>query len=548
MEESAEKTISFKIRKPALIATIIILLAFFFLEAQVTLNSPIVFGDEGFHAEMAVWMASHLEYPKWVPFEITPQIMTGYWRTPFWNTLQASFFLLSGNSEAALKIMTPLISLLSGLAVYLLVKRLYNPNIGFFASIIAFALPSILTYSVLLYYSIVTVFYFVLFFFTFVLAERLQSTKYLYLSAFFAFLALMSDRVAIVAYFIIFVAFLYRIVKKDGIKLMSKKYGPIFFILIVLLVPYFVRNLALYDAPVCFTLPIINRYFQLWNVNGCNVDTLNSQLSFAGQAIPTGTEQTVVNLGITNYLDFAYGNDFLINIFVLGVVAGLILLILKRDDILLPVAIVLLSIIGLFVSSSERAEDLSRFTLIFAPILALLAAVFWDELYNSIKRYQKYLVLGVFVFIIILSYNNLVQKLPSLASIKQFSPTFFQACNWIKQNTPADTTTYTIWGHNAAYNCNRNIATNIPDVVLAPNVSYELNVLKQNDINYIFIQKFSIDTQNRGYADNYPLNFITMLVSNNQTFQNVYENGPDLNTCLQQGGCDGEIVYKVNLS
>ena len=90
------------------------------------------------------------------------------------------------------------------------------------------------------------------------------------------------------------------------------------------------------------------------------------------------------------------------------------------------------------------------------------------------------------------------------------------------------------------------MATNIADVLLAPNVSYELEVLKENDISYIFVQKFSIDPQNRGYAGNYPLNFISMLEDNQQYFEKVYENGPDLNQCLQQGGCDGAIVYKVN--
>lgn len=543
-----ENTVSFKIKKPALILTVVLLMVFFLLEVQVTLNSPIVFGDEGFHAEMAVWMAQHLEYPKWVPFEITPQIMTGYWRPPMWNTLQASFLLIFGGNGAVLKIMTPLISFFLGLAVYLLVKRLYNSNIAFFASIISIALPSMITYSVLLYYSMLSIFYFVLFFFTFVLAEKSGNRKYLYLSWFFAFLSFMTNEVNLVAYFIVFVMFVYQMAKDHRLLPALRKYGPLFVILILLVMPYFARNISLYNAPVCFTLPIINRYVQLWNTNGCSVDNFKSELSFAGQAIPTGTEQTVVNLGIANYLDFAYGNDFLVNLFILGIAGGLILLILKRDGMILPIGIVLLSIIALFIGASERSEDLSRYTLIFAPVLALTASVFWDELYASIKKYQKYVAIGVFIFMILLSYNNLAQKLPALSSVKQFSPTFLQACDWIKANTPANATVYTIWGHNAAYNCDRNIATNIPDVVLAPNVSYELNVLKQNDINYIFIQKFSIDAQNRGYADNYPLTYVQTLQSNPQYFVNVYENGPDLNTCLQQGGCDGEIVYMLNVS
>ncbi|TAL48586.1 hypothetical protein EPN87_00205 [archaeon] len=541
-----DKTVSFKVRKPALIATLVILLAFFIMELQVSMISPIVFGDEGFHAEMAVWMASHLDYPKWVPFEATPQIMTGYWRPPMWNTLQASFLLFSGMSEIALKIMTPLISLLIGLSVYLFVRKLYNPNMGLLASVITVALPSMVTYSVLLYYSMLSVFYFTLFFFTFVLSEKLGNRKYFYLSGVFAFLALMTNQVALGAYALVFVMLLYEVAKDGKLKLALWKYGPLLAIMIALLAPYIIRNIALYNAPACFTLPMINRYFKMWNVEGCDVNNMASQASFVGQAIPTGTEQTVINLGIVSYLDFAYGNNFIVNVFILSVAAGVVILFARKERLSLPIGMILLMLVVLFISTYERSEDLSRYTLMFAPMLALSASVFWDELYVLVRKYQKHVALVIFVFVIFLAYTNLQQKLPTMNTIKQFSPAFFEACDWIKDNTPENARLYTVWGHNAVYNCRRNMATNMPDVLLAPNASYELKVLKENDINYIFVQKFSIDPQNRGYAGNYPLSFIQMLDSNSQTFVKVYENGPELSQCLQQGGCDGTIVYKVN--
>ena len=149
----------------------------------------------------------------------------------------------------------------------------------------------------------------------------------------------------------------------------------------------------------------------------------------------------------------------------------------------------------------------------------------------------------------ILSYQNLSTKLATMEQVKQFSPFFFQACDWVNQNLPQNITLYTVWDHRAIYNCQRNAIAQgaVPDIALSNDINVSLKAAKENNIDYIFIQKFSIDSQNRNIGEMYNLNFINFLENNNKTFTKVYENGPDMQQCLQQGGCDGSLIYRINI-
>jgi hypothetical protein len=142
-------------------------------------------------------------------------------------------------------------------------------------------------------------------------------------------------------------------------------------------------------------------------------------------------------------------------------------------------------------------------------------------------------------------------KLTGMAQVKQFSPTFFEACNWVKKNTTENTTLYTVWGHRAIYNCQRNaVGTSaVPDLALSKDANYTVKVAKDNGVTHFFIQKFSIDPQNQHLAERYDWEFVQFLENNPEHFQKVYENGIPIGQCVQywQRGvaCDGNIVYKI---
>ena len=153
----------------------------------------------------------------------------------------------------------------------------------------------------------------------------------------------------------------------------------------------------------------------------------------------------------------------------------------------------------LFPFIAERAEDTARHSLSWVFLIGIISASFFSEVYRTIKKYNKYIAITVFIVVMILSYQNLSTKLATMEQVKQFSPFFFQACDWVNQNLPQNITLYTVWDHRAIYNCQRNAIAQgaVPDIALSNDINVSLKAAKENNIDYIFIQKFSIDSQNR---------------------------------------------------
>jgi hypothetical protein len=249
-----------------------------------------------------------------------------------------------------------------------------------------------------------------------------------------------------------------------------------------------------------------------------------------------------------NYLNFTYGNSIWLigNFVVFATLCGLFLILSKRERSDIFILMMLFILLLVFNYFTPRAEDAARYSLAWAPFIALVAGKWFSEIYEFIKKYQKYIALIVFVFVIVLSYINLREKLDIMAKVKQFSPAFFEACNWIKENTPKNAVISTFWSSRAIYNCQRNSPGAPADLRLSNDVNYTLSVAKEFGITHIFIQKFSIDTQNKHLRESFDLDFVNLLENNPKYFKKVYENGPSLQQCLQQGGCDGNIVYEIN--
>jgi 4-amino-4-deoxy-L-arabinose transferase-like glycosyltransferase len=539
----AEKEITLEIKNPALIALLIFCGVILFLELQVTFSTPISFGDEGIQTGIAQYIGKEKEYPVFDVWENTKLNYGGNVRPLLFNILEGSLFFIFGvNNDMPIRILTPFISVLTGIVVFLLSKRLYNEKVGFVAAILAITIPSIVTYSVTFYTDVLYTFFATLFFLLFLLAIKEKNRKYLILSGIFGGLAFLTDLSGLAIYIFIFLAILYGVIKKKLRLGLIKEYSILILLLILIPSAFLLRNLYYFNNPLCNGgIPILNK---IWSIEKCSVNNFESKYQFSGRVEQTGTEQNVYTIGITNYLNFAYGNLWLV---ILGFFVGLIILLTKRNKTSDLMIIYFIVFLGLFYISTGRAEDTARNTLGWVPIIALVSAIFFGEAYDFIKKYQKYIALIVFIVVIWFGYQNFKEKLDTMVSVKRFSPTFFEACNWIKANTPQNSTLYTVWAHRAVYNCQRTaVATSrIPDISLSRDVDYTVDVTKQNGITYIFAQKFSIDYQDRHLSENYDWSYIQFLENNTEHFKKVYENGPSLDQCLQAGGCDGNIVYQI---
>lgn len=195
----------------------------------------------------------------------------------------------------------------------------------------------------------------------------------------------------------------------------------------------------------------------------------------------------------------------------------------------------------------QRSEDIARYLILSAFTVPLISAVFIDSFLESIKKYWKFFPLIIIGIIIIISWINFKGKLDVMAKVTQFSPAFFQACDFIRNNTEKDARFLTLWAPPTAYNCERVAkweSKHLPDIVLSQNLTVVLNGLKAQNISYIFIQKFALSQI--PYQASIPVSFVQFLENNPKYFENIYENGPKLQECIARGGCDGTIVYRIN--
>jgi hypothetical protein len=375
-----------------------------------------------------------------------------------------------------------------------------------------------------------------LFFLLFLLAIKENNKKYLILSGVFGAFALLTKIPSLAVYAFVFLAFFYQLFKEKKFYSLFKMYLPLVVTMILIPASWLIRNYHYYNNPTCYSTPFIN----LFDTKGCAINEFQEKYQFAGRTEQTGTEQSVYRIGIMNYLNFAYGILWFV---VLAFFCGLFILLIKRDLANDFIIILLILYSLLFYLTTGRAEDTARYTLGWVPVIALVSAMWLGEVYEFIKKYQKYLALIVFIFVLATGFMNMSEKLSIMKQVKRFSPLFFEACDWIKQNTPKDSLIMTVWAHRAVYNCQRNSAGNMADIALSKDLNYTLSVAKQHGITHLFIQKFSLSTQ--PLEERYTVDFVQFLENNPEHFKKIFENGPPLQQCIQQGGCDGNIVYEI---
>ncbi len=507
------------------------------LQAKVIYEKPIVFGDEGFHAGLSRYMAKTLDFP--AVWEFVGNQLTGfsvYHRPPLWNLLLSSFYLIGGEFLAKSSLI--LIAFLIGLSVFCLISKLFDPTTGLFSAILCLTAPSAVTYAVLFYTDYLFLLFTSMFLFTFLLYQKEKKPIYLYFSFIFSSLCFLTKAPGFAYPVFLFLMWLIELIKKNFSSF--KPYLFSFIILFLIISGYLIRNFYYFKAPLCYS-----HFKKLFPENLCGHKKFKGSYKFAGRTEKVGTEQNVFSLGLINYLDFAYGNIWLIPFLFLS---GLFLLSNKKS-FLIPTILFLLIYFYIFLISTARAEDTARYTLGCLPLISLIASLFLSKLVKK-DEYEYFIFIAIFSLVLAISFQNFYQKLKTMALVKTFSPSFFEACDWVKKNLPSDSRLLTIWAYRALYNCERKSGGQIADISLSNNLTLVLDLLKKANYTHIFIQKFSIDPNNKHLVEKYDLNFVEFLESHPEKFVKVFENGPSLEQCkkLWRVGlsCDGNIIYEVN--
>ena len=532
----AEEKIVLEFRNIVLIALLVILTAFFVLELQITVPSPVTFGDEAFHTGMARYIAQEKDYPKWVTISGTEFGRQNFAKPALVHLLEAGFFLVFGFNEIIVKFLFPFISFLTTIVIYIFVKRLFSAKVGLLAAIIFITIPSVVTYAVTFYAEGLVTFYFALAALLFIYSMKTGSKKYLILIGIFAAFAFLTEVSSVNLIIFILLAALYGLMQKHNFTI--SKYVTIFAVFFVITAGFFIRNLSLYGAPECY-LPFTDK---LYSKSGCNYGITIKEQVYQYQSITGGggSDDSVYKIGILNYLDFAYGNLWLVSF---GLFGGVLISLFRRDLPTTLLLLIILTILPYFPFTAARAEDAARNLLAWTPFIAIFAGIYFGRLYEFLESYQKYIPVVIVVLVLVIGFLNFSTKAATMKQVKRFSPAFFEACDWVKKNLPKDSVLATVWVYRAAYSCERTTVGNLPDIFISKNLTLIEKNAKDVGITHLFIQKFSLSDQL--ISEKYLIDSVLMFDNDTEHFKKVYENGPALKDCIQAGGCDGNIIYEL---
>ena len=486
----------------------------YILYLSISLTRPIIFGDEGFHAAVSKLMRDDATYHKWYPlFYDTADAKGGFVRPPLLYMI-FSGFALAGWNEFIIKMVIPLFSVLTALLLFLWIRDLVSAEAGLFAAFLFLMIPSQVTYAVLFYSDglfLLMVMASLLFFHKFIKTEK---PIFLTLTAVFTSLSLLTKTSGpIMLLFLLLYPFMTTERKKflmAGLKVLI--------VVFILMTPWFVRNFALYGSPTCDNFPIVPGFF---SSAGCNFGAPEqSSQEFSGRAAEVGSEAELIKFGLLNFFAFSYGNPLLI----LLLVGGIALCVINRNNYFSVPLVFLLSSLVLFKFATGRVEDAARYVLPVVIPVSVVAAIYASKLISFEKKHFKYAgIIIILIFAALVAQPGLA-KVSVMSSVKQFSPAFVEANQWLKLNTAKDSVVLSLWTAATVYHSERRAMWSVAelgDILLTNTDEKVLPPLKKHGVNYILVAKFSISDQ--AYQQTYPIQFVNYLQSSNH-FKNVFEN------------------------
>ncbi len=504
---------------------LVLAIAFFYLSVSVTISNPIAFGDEGYHAGMAKKIAETLEIPL---YEKSTAVYSGaYFRPPYPHLLYAGEFVAFGLNEFLFKLFIPVFGVLGALVIFLFVKKAYSREAALASGILFLALPSLITYNVLVYSDSVLVFLFACFLYGFEKYRQERTLRMLVFTGVVAGLFALSKITGLLIYPAIVLLWLLEPERKKH----AKDFAVLFLIALTIGTSFQVRELLAYGG-LC--QPLIPQNAKC-SLGDAPTNLIYSEKSFSGYLEQVSTNVSLFGFGVLNFVNFAYGA---FAFFLL--IAGLAMMYDRKgqSDKMLFWLFFLVAVPLFLLSYKTRVEDMSRYVLPVAVLIAAIAGEYFSELCDLFRhrpgKYAAYFaILALVTLFVYFTIPVALEKINTMSQVKQFSPAYIEAMKWIKDNTPQDAFFLNLWGTPAIYNSERTSVWHMPeqgDIMLSNNDSIVIPLLERNNITYIVVTKFSIS--NEKLLTVYPASFVNYLASSKH-FEKVYENSDT-------------IIYKVN--
>ncbi len=467
---------------------ILIMLAVAFM--ILAFNTPMLGEDEGAYFYMSK-LFSELKYPAF----ISPVQPLNY--PPLLPLMSATVFTIFGLAISVAKILVCTFGILTIFLLYIIGSKI-NWIFGLVAASILLSISVFTHYMLLFYVDVPIAFFSLLSMYMFINVK--SSKKAVVIGAVLSLAFFMKVSAVLLPLSFLIYALYMKLIKKDG---KYFKYSIIaFFVFTVLVSPFIIRNIILYNYPY--------------------VDGLNSffgQSSNVPQWIVESTDAISQNIDIMSVFGLL---ALLFGVF------GIVYFILSKDEkIALPILIFGLFLLMYFVRTllNIGIGDSRYFSIVF-PQLALIGGYFAVKVYEWNKKSLP-IFIAVIAICIVLSFMSTI----GTSSSTRYTVNYVQALEWIKQNTAHDSIIFTAYGGSLEMFGGRvNVWTidEFPKIMTTNDSTYIYNTLKSYNTSYILLwngilaDRYIIPESNLLGAFTY--NFVNIINNDAIHFNKTYEN------------------------
>ncbi|MBI1971861.1 MAG: glycosyltransferase family 39 protein, partial [Candidatus Aenigmarchaeota archaeon] len=395
-----------------------------------------------------------------------------------------------------------------------------------------FVTPSMITYNVLVYSEAPLVFFFTFFLYSFFSYLEASRKKFLLLSGISAGFVALSKFTGLLVFPLMLVLFFSGADWKKNLK----GFAVLFAIALVVGSSSNIRQILSYEGICQPRIPADNRCYTGEAPAGVELDIG----SFSGYVQQSGTNLSLIDIGVMNYIQFGYTSAIFL-LFVAGVVFGM----LSRNGIRS------MSIAGIFLygllaygTINARTEDSIRAVLIGVVPLFVLGGIYFAGLLETVLAPKQSrignhvsVILAVLLILLMAFYGYAISanRVAEMKSVKQFSPEYLEGCRWMNENVPKGSYTINLWGAPCQFyapgiNSVWTDMKELPGVLFSKNDEKVIPLLERNGIGYIVVAKFSISNSN--VITSTPAEFVSYLAGS-QKYSLVYEN-------------PATLIFKVN--
>ncbi len=492
------------------VVLLLLVLAIGLLYWGVSLATPVVFGDEGFYAAMARSMLSTGIIPKLQTVHGTDIFHYVFARPPLFFMLDMAALALGG--ELLLKALLPLPIALASIMLFLLLRRLGKPVAGLVAAGALLLLPGIVTYGVMNYVETLSLLFFISSLYFADVAFRDGGMKDAVLSGTFAGLALLTEASAFwLPPLLIGYALLTRPIR-------FRRLLMILVIAAVIVSPWLVRNVVLFGGH-CNYIPAVP------DLPGaaCSPFTdvkIDDTVSVTSTSA-SGQDQNLSAIGLLSYSSFAFGWSAAA-LFMFGIAA---LAASGRARTLFGLWLVAFFAMTVLQANAGRAEDTVRNTLFGFPAMAAAIGLFASGAYDWMAKDRRWLSVVLVAVVLLALFPFGYGKITTMQTVKHGLDGLVEGCDWVKANTPADSVIYAIYGHQAAWRCDRSVLATVPDadiIRLGSDANVTYSHLRLHGFDYVMIEQFTVSYSPTGEQNS--VSFVNVLEGNPDLFKKVYDN------------------------